>query len=85
MITVTFPKNEVKGKKVFLFEKELPCGKIAECDYNFHEFKKMCEMITGLKMTDGQFESIVTMSVTCFANPLLINIEKACKRCSSCK
>ena len=85
MIQVSFPEKKMKGRKIFTFEKELVCGRIAECDYNFHEFKKMCEEITGLKMTDQQFESIVAISVGCFINPLLMNIEKSCKMCGKCK
>lgn len=85
MIDVSFPKKLVKGKRVFTLEKELPCGKIAENECYFHEFKKVYEISTGIKLTDEEFQSTIMFVITGVANPLLYNAANSCATCGLCK
>ena len=85
MIEVSFPKKTVNGKKVFTLEKELPCERIAENEYNFHGFKEVYEGATGHKVTDEQFQGMITFIVTGVVNPLLYNAANSCATCGLCK
>lgn len=85
MIEVGFPQRKVKGKKVFTLEKELPCGRIAENECNFHGYKKVYEESTGHKVTDEQFQCMISFVVTGIVNPLLYNVANSCEECGLCE
>ena len=85
MISVKFGTNKIWDEKVIIFTEKLACGRRAENEYKFHEFKEIYEGITGLKLTDEQLEQIITITTKALVNTLQRTVKKSCKICGLCK